>query len=61
MDLVNVFRNIGLAEGKSEGEDASYDSGRSGTIGDVNAPTLDHLQRYYIVSRGKALPPLQGD
>jgi len=61
VDLVNVFRNIGLAEGKSEGEDASYDSGRSGTFGDVSAPTLDYLHRHYLVSLGKALPPSQGD
>jgi len=61
VDLVNVFRNIGLAEGKSEGECASYDSGQSGTFGDVSAPTLDYLHRHYIVSLGKSLPPSQGD
>jgi len=61
VDLVSAFSDIGLTNGEAESTDASYDSGRPGSIGDFSVSTFDHLHRYYIVSRGGGAPPSQGD
>ena len=58
VDLVDAFINIGLPDGADGRDNASDDSGGAARIGDYATPTMDHLRRYYLMSRGRdALVP----